>query len=103
MASSQSTQKLQVSDEGLRAEGGSCESLASKLASNRAPTGMGPLELASAAATNAARAQVTAANIRCTFRVQATAAKLSAVANGYTETEVSSAAQLEALKTPTVL
>jgi hypothetical protein len=84
MASSQRTQKLQVSDEGLRLEASSYESLAGKLAGNRAPTGAGPLGLASAAAINAARAEVAAANVRCIFRVRATAAKLSAAAAGYT-------------------
>jgi hypothetical protein len=103
MASSQSTQKLQVNDQGLRLEASCCESFASKVASNRAPTGMGPSGLASAAAINAARAEVAAANIRCTFRIQATAAKLTAVAAGYTENEVNSVAQLRALNTPTVL
>ena len=102
MASSQSTQKLQVSDEGRRLEASFCESLAGKLAGNRAPTGMGPLGLASVAAITAARAEVAAANIRCTFRVQATAAKLSAAAADYTETEGNSVAQLRALNTPTV-
>ncbi len=102
MGSSQSTQKLQVSDEGLRAEGGSYESLTGKLAANRAPTGAGPLGLASAAAINAARAEVAAANVRCAFRVRATAAKLTAAAAGYSETEDNSVAQLRALDTPTV-
>ena len=95
MASPQSTQKLQVSDEGLRLEASSCESLAGELAGNRAPTGVGSSALASVAAINAARAEVAAANIRCTFRVQATAAKLSAAAAAYIENEVSSAAQLD--------
>ena len=102
MASSRSTQKLQVSDEGLRLEASSCESLADELAGNRAPTGIGPLGLASAAAINAARAEVAAANIRCAFRIQATAAKLTAAAAGYAETEVNSVAQLRALDIPTV-
>jgi hypothetical protein len=103
MASPQSTQKLQVSDEGLRLEASSCESLAGELAGNRAPTGVGSLALASVAAINTARDEVAAANIRCTFRVQATAAKLSAAAVDYTENEVNSAGQLQALDIPTVL
>jgi hypothetical protein len=102
MASSRSTQQLQVSDEGLRLEASSYESLAGKIAGDRAPTGTGPLGLGSAAAINAARAEVAAANIRCAFRVRATAAKLTAVAAGYTETEGNSVAQLRALNTPTV-
>jgi hypothetical protein len=102
MALPQSTQELQVSDEGLRLEAGACQSLAGKLAGNRTPTGAGPLGLASTAAVNAARAEVAAANIRCAFRARATAAKLSAAAAGYTENEVSSAAQLRALDVPTV-
>jgi hypothetical protein len=101
MASSQSTQKLQVSDEGVRLEASQCGSLAGKLAGNRAPTGVGPSGLVSAAAINAARAEVAAANIRCAFRLRATAAKLSAVANDYTQTEYNSVAQLQALSTPT--
>ncbi len=102
MASSQSTQKLQVSDEGLRLEASLGRSLAGKLAGNRAPTGLGALGLASAAAINAARAEVAAANIRCAFRVRATAAKLTAAAAGYTVTEDNSLAALRALNTPTV-
>jgi hypothetical protein len=102
MASSQSTQKLQVNDDGLRLEASLCGSLAGKIAGNRAPTGTGPLGLASAAAINAARAEVAAASIRCAFRVRATAAKLTAVAAGYTETEGNSVAQLRALNTPMV-
>jgi hypothetical protein len=46
---------------------------------------------------------VTAANIRCTFRVQATVAKLAAAAANYAENEASSAALLRALDTPAVL
>jgi hypothetical protein len=103
MASSQSTQKLQVSVEGLRLQSSSCESRAGKLAGNRAPTGTGPLGLASAAAINTARAEVAAANIRCTFRIRATAAKLTSAAAGYTENEVNSEARLMALDMPTVL
>jgi hypothetical protein len=102
MASSQRTQKLQVSDEGLRLEGGSYESLAGKLAANNAPTGTGSSGLASAAAIAAALGEVAAANIRCTFRVELTAAKLQAAANGYTESEGKSVAQLQALETPAV-
>jgi hypothetical protein len=102
MATSQRTQKLQVSDEGLRLEASSCEPLAAKLAGNRAPTGVGASGLTSVAAMDAACAEVAAANIRCTLRVQATTAKLPAVANGYADREVRSAAQLRALETPTV-
>ena len=99
---SQGTQKLQVSGEGLRLEASLCESFAGRLAGNRASTGTGPLGLASAAAINAARAEVAAANIRCAFRTRATVAKFSAVANGYTETEDNSVARLRALNTTTV-
>jgi hypothetical protein len=102
MASSSSIQKLQVSDEGLRQEGGSYEPLAGKLAANTAPTGTESSGLASAAAITAALGDVAAANIRCTSRVQATAGKLSAAAIGYTEGEDSSLAQLRALMTPAV-
>jgi hypothetical protein len=98
MASASSIQKLRVSDEGLHMEGGSTEYLASKLTANSAPTGVGSSGLASAATITAAIGEVAAANIRCTFRVQATAAKLQAAANGYTETDGESVAQLQALK-----
>lgn len=102
MASQQNPQQLQVSDLGLRVEAGSCESLAVKLAGNNAPTGVGPSALASTAAIMAALGEVAAANIRCTFRMQATAAKLQVAANGYTESEGESVAQLRALETPAV-
>ncbi|MFZ0902353.1 MAG: hypothetical protein WAN71_00400 [Mycobacterium sp.] len=102
MASPLSTQRLQVSDEGLRLEASPCQSLAGKLAGNREPTSVGSSGLASVAAINTAQADVAAANIRCTFRVQATAGKLSAAAAGYTENEVSSAAQVQVLDIPTV-
>jgi hypothetical protein len=102
MASSSHIQKLQVNDEGLRLEAGSYESLAGKLAASKAPTGTGSSGLASAAAIAAALGEVAAANIRCTFRVQATVAKLQAAANGYTESEGKSVAQLQALKRPAV-
>jgi hypothetical protein len=47
-------------------------------------------------------AQVAAAGIRCTFRVQATGAKLATAATGYAEREAESAAQFRALDTPKV-
>jgi hypothetical protein len=57
--------------------------------------------LASALAVNASHAQIAAAGIRCSRRVQSTATKLTAAASGYTENEASSAAQLLAIATPT--
>jgi hypothetical protein len=102
MASSQVTGELQVSDDGLRVEGGWCEALAGKLAGDSAPTGTGSADLASAAVVNGSNAQVSAAGIRCTFRMQATAAKLAAAATGFAENEASSAAHLRAVDMPEV-
>lgn len=53
--------------------------------------------LAGSTAVNAAHAQLTAAAIRCTFRMQATATKLAVGSIGYAENQASSAAQLWAL------
>jgi hypothetical protein len=94
--------ELQVNDEGLRAEGGSCESLAERLAGNTAPTAVRSSGLASALAVNDSHARIAAAGIRCSFRVQATGAKLARAASGYTENEASSAAQIQAIATSTV-
>jgi glycerate kinase len=94
--------ELQVSDADLYIEGGGCESLAGKLAGNVPPAGAGSSELASAAAVNASHAQIAAAGIRCSFRVQATATKLVVAASRYTENETRSAAQVQAIFTPTV-
>jgi hypothetical protein len=93
---------LQVSDEGLLVESASYESLAGRLAGNNPPTVMGSLTLASAAAVNACHAQVAAAGVRCSSRVQATAAKLKAQATAYTDTEASSVARIQAIATSTV-
>ncbi|EUA78541.1 hypothetical protein I553_2830 [Mycobacterium xenopi 4042] len=102
MESLQVTNGLQVSDVGLRAEAGRCESLARRLASNSAPSAMASSWLTSAAAVNAANGRVAAAAIRCAFRMEATAAKLAAAASGYSANEVRSAAELGALGKQTV-
>jgi hypothetical protein len=102
MESATATRELQVSEHGLHAEAGSCESLADRLADNSAPAVVGSSALASSAAVNAAHAQVTAAGIRCAFRVQAAAGKLAVASAGYGENEVSAAAQFQALDPGTV-
>jgi hypothetical protein len=89
--------ELQVSDEGLLAESGWCESLAGRLAGNIPPARVGWSGLASAAAVNAFHAQVAAASIGCSFRVQATATKLAGAASKYTENEASSAVLVQAI------
>lgn len=97
MESPGGTAELQVSQDGLRAEAGRCESLAGRLAGNSAPTGAGSSVLASEAVVNAAHAQITAAGIRCTSRMHATATKLAVASVGYGDNEASSAAQMRAL------
>jgi hypothetical protein len=97
MESLRAKAQLQVSGDGLRAEAGWCESLAGRLAGYSTPVGAGSSVLASAAAVNAAHAQIAAAAIRCTFRVQTTATKLAVGSIGYGENQASSAAQLRAL------
>jgi hypothetical protein len=97
MESSQTTAELQVSKDGLLAEAGWCESLAGTLAGNSAPIAAAPSALASSAAVHAAHAQIAAAGIRCTVRMQATATTLAVVSAGYGDNEASSAAQLRAL------
>jgi len=102
MESPRASAELQVSDDGLRVQAGWCESLAGRLAGNSGPAGAGSSVLASSAAMNAAHAQIAAAAIRCTFRVQTTATKLAVASGGYGENEAGSAAQLRALGRVTV-
>jgi hypothetical protein len=102
MESTGATDELQVSEDGLRAEAGWCQSLAGRLAGNSAPTRARSSALASSAAVNAAHVQIAAAGVRCTFRMQATATKLAVASNGYGDNEASSAAQLRALSPVTV-
>jgi hypothetical protein len=97
MESARATAELQVSDAGLGVQAGWCEALAGRLADNSAPTDAGSGLLAGSTAVNAAHAQLTAAAIRCTFRMQATATKLAVGSIGYAENQASSAAQLWAL------
>jgi hypothetical protein len=93
---------LQVSQDGLGAEAGGCESVAVRLAGNSAPAVAGSSLLASSAAVNAAHAQIGAAGMRCAVRVQATATKLAAASAGYGDNEASSAALFRALGRVTV-
>lgn len=94
--------ELQASEDGLCAEAAWCESLAVGLAANSAPTGAGLSVLAASAAINAAHAQIVAAGIRCTSRVQATATKLAVASAGYGDNEAGSAAQFRVLGRVTV-
>ena len=82
MESARATDELQVSEDGLRAQAGWCESLAGRLAGNSAPSGAGASPLASSGAVNAAHAQIAAAGVRCSFRMQATATKLAEISFG---------------------
>jgi hypothetical protein len=93
---------LQVSQHALLAEAGWCESVAGRLAANSAPTAARSSVLASSAAVDAAHAQIAAAGIRCTFRVQATASKLAVASAGYGNNEAGSAGQFRALGRVTV-
>ena len=102
MESGRATDELQVSEDGLRAKACWCESLAGRLAGNSAPSGAGSSPLASSGAVDAAQAQIAAAGVRCTFRMQATAIKLGVAAIGYGDNETSSAAQMRALGRATV-
>lgn len=88
---------LRASEEGLRAAAGWCESLATGVAGIGAPTVAGTPGLASAAAVNAAHAQIAAAAVRCSSRIQATAGKLAAASAGYAENESPAASQFRAL------
>jgi hypothetical protein len=102
MQSLQGSPELQVSDTGLHIEGASCESLAARLAENTPPVAAGSLGFASTLAVNISHERIAAAGIRCTFRVQATANKLAIAASNYSENEISSAAQVQAIATSTV-
>ncbi|SOJ54750.1 hypothetical protein MSIMFB_02243 [Mycobacterium simulans] len=100
MQSDHGTAELRVSGDGLRIQAGWCESVASTLAGNRAPIGVGSTWLESAAAVNLSSTEISAAAIRCTVRVQATATKLAAAATSYAATEAGSAAQFRGLNGP---
>lgn len=88
---------VRVSEDGLRAEAGWCESLAGRVAGISAPPAAGPGVLASSAAVNAAHAQIAAAGLRCGSRIQTTAAALTRASAGYGENEAHSAAEFRAL------
>ncbi|WP_052316362.1 hypothetical protein [Mycobacterium canetti] len=87
-----------MSDDGLGAVAVSCAALAGRLAGNGAPTAAAAMPLGSAAAVNAAHARIAAAGIRCTRRVRATAATLTAAAAGYAGNEGRAAARFAALQ-----
>jgi len=94
--------QLTVSGEGLRVAGGSCEELARTLTGNAPQAVAGPSGLTSAAAVNAANAQLAAAGMRCALRVKATATELTAAATCYAYNEATSAARFLAIAKPTV-
>jgi hypothetical protein len=102
MESARAIDELQVNGDGLRAEAGWCASLAGRLAGSSAPAGAGSSPLASSAVVSAAHAGIAAAGTRCSFRIQATAARLALASVGYFENEASSAAQMRALGRVTV-
>jgi len=97
MESPRADVELQVSEAGLHVQAGLCESSASLLAGNTAPTDAGSSVLASSAAVNAAHLQIAAAGIRCASRMQATATKLAIGSTGYGQNEASSAAQFRSM------
>jgi hypothetical protein len=94
--------ELAVSGEGLRVVGGSCEELARRLMGNAPPAAAGLSGLTSAAAVNAAHAQIAAAGMRCAFRMTATTTKLTAAATRYAANEADSAARFLAVAASTV-
>jgi hypothetical protein len=94
--------ELRVSEDGLRAEAGRCDSLARSLAGASVPSAVGSSALASWAAVNAAHAQIAAAGIRCGARIQATATKLAVASAGFGENEARSAADFRLLGRTTV-
>ena len=97
MESRGASAELHVSGQGLPAEAGWCEALADRLAGDGAPAGAGSFGLASSAAVNAGHAQIAAAGMRCTVRLQNTATKLVAAATGYGDNEARSAAEFRAV------
>ncbi|MGB7145363.1 MAG: hypothetical protein WBD85_17205 [Mycobacterium sp.] len=92
---------LEASEDGLRQEGGSCETLARKLASNSPPAAAESSGLMSAAAVNATHALIVAAGMRCSLRVHATATKLVTTATSFANNEAISADRLFAIVAPT--
>ena len=96
------TAALDVNVDGLRVQVARLEAAAGEFTGNSPAAGVVPSWSASAAAVSAAHAQIAAASIRCTSRVQATATKLAAAATGYAENEDSSAGQFRTLYEPTV-
>jgi hypothetical protein len=92
---------LRVNDDGLRMQAGWWEAAAGALVADSAPVGVDVSWPVSSAAVNAAHAQIAAARIRCTSRMQATATKLAVAATGYADNEARSAAQMRALYRPT--
>jgi hypothetical protein len=102
MQSLQGSAGLQVSDGGLHVQSALCESMAGKLAGNRPPVGAECTGLASALAVKASHARIAAAGMRCSLRVQSTAAKLTTVAGRFAENEARSVAQFHAVAASTV-
>ncbi|SOJ56901.1 hypothetical protein MSIMFB_04378 [Mycobacterium simulans] len=97
MESLPDTAELRVSEGRPCAEAGRCESLAGTLAGNIAPAGLESSWLGSAVTVNTAHAEIVAAGMRCTYRVQATAAKLAAAASRYAANDADSATRLRTL------
>ncbi|KAA1250137.1 hypothetical protein F0Q45_11255 [Mycobacterium simiae] len=91
---------LTVTQNGLAAAAGWCGALADTLAAHGVPAGVGVSPLGSAAAVAGAHAQVAAAGVRCTARVQGTATKLTTAAAGYGANEGHAVAQFRALSGP---
>jgi hypothetical protein len=89
---------LRVSADGLRAAAGWCGSLAGRLARTSAPPAVASHVLASSAAVHAAHAQIAAAGLRCSSRVEATAGKLVAASAGYRQNEDAASAEFRALR-----
>jgi hypothetical protein len=86
--------ELRVTAEGLRALAGQCETVASSLATNTAPTSAASGQ-ASLAAANTCDGRIAAAGAALAAWTSATAATLTAAASSYEHADVESADELD--------
>jgi hypothetical protein len=91
---------IEVDPLGLSALAGHCEEQAARLGSMATPSFSGGGFQPSAAAVQAAHADVAAAGARLMARMQSTAAAASTAAVGYVSTETSSTADIAAVAQP---
>jgi hypothetical protein len=91
---------LQVADYALRGQARLCDAGADALGHSNAPVVRVESWSASAAAVEAAHAQIAAAGTRCASCLRSTASNLGAAATQFVENEDGSAAEFEALTAP---